>query len=66
RLALTVQDAPADANLTPGQEFGSAPGRVLFPVSGTYRLTVTASGYAPGTLSVTVPRETRKEIVLGE
>lgn len=66
RLALTVQDAPAEANLTPGQEFGSAPGRVLFPVSGTYRLTVTASGYAPGTLSVTVPRETRKEIVLGE
>lgn len=66
RLTLTVQDAPADANLTPGQEFGSAPGRVLFPVSGTYRLNVTASGYAPGTLSVTVPRETRKEIVLGE
>ncbi|GAA0518008.1 hypothetical protein [Deinococcus depolymerans] len=66
QLALTVQEAPADANLTPGQEFGSAPGRVLFPVRGAYRLNVRASGYAPATLNVTVPHPAPLVIDLGK
>ncbi|PNY80300.1 PEGA domain-containing protein [Deinococcus koreensis] len=62
---LTVESAPAGANLTPGQELGQAPGKVRFPVQGTYRLRVAADGYDPGRLSLTVPRTQPVSIDLG-
>ncbi|THF67956.1 hypothetical protein E7T06_18560 [Deinococcus sp. Arct2-2] len=62
---LTVLDAPAAANLTPGQELGVAPGPIDLPVRGTYRLRVAADGYAPGTLSVTAPTSQPVRIDLG-
>lgn len=62
---LTVLGAPEEANLTPGQEIGVAPGPVKLPVRGTYRLRVAADGYAPGTLSVTAPASQPITIDLG-
>ncbi|MFB9994023.1 hypothetical protein ACFFLM_18870 [Deinococcus oregonensis] len=62
---LSVLDAPAAANLTPGQDVGVAPGPVKLPVRGTYRLRVAADGYAPGTLSVTTPTTQPVRIDLG-
>ncbi|GHF56388.1 hypothetical protein HNQ07_003650 [Deinococcus metalli] len=62
---LTVEQAPAGANLTPGQELGRAPGQLHLPAAGTYRLRVVADGYAPGELSVTVPRSLPVSINLG-
>ncbi|THF88928.1 PEGA domain-containing protein [Deinococcus sp. KSM4-11] len=62
---LTLDTAPKGANLTPGQELGRAPGKLHLPVPGTYRLRVIAEGYAPGQLSVTVPRSQPVSINLG-
>ncbi|GAA5435603.1 PEGA domain-containing protein [Deinococcus aquaticus] len=55
-VGLTVEAAPPGANLTPGESLGRAPGTVQFPLAGTYRLRTSVSGYAPASLSVTVPR----------
>lgn len=62
---VNVVSAPADANLTPGQELGRVPGQLRLPVAGTYRLRVVAEGYAPGELSVTAPRTQPVTIDLG-
>lgn len=53
---LSVEQAPKTANLAPGAALGTAPGQVRFPVAGTYRVRVVVDGYAPGSMTVTVPR----------
>nr|WP_254605796.1 PEGA domain-containing protein [Deinococcus sp. JMULE3] len=53
---LSVEQSPKEANLTPGASLGTAPGRVTFPAPGTYRLRVVVDGFAPGSMTVTVPR----------
>ncbi|WP_189054556.1 PEGA domain-containing protein [Deinococcus daejeonensis] len=53
---LSVEQAPKEANLAPGASLGTAPGRVTFPAPGTYRLRVVVDGFAPGSMTVTVPR----------
>ncbi|GGL04703.1 PEGA domain-containing protein [Deinococcus radiotolerans] len=53
---LSVEQAPAAAKLAPGASLGRAPGRVTFPAPGTYRVRVVVDGYAPGSMTVTVPR----------
>lgn len=53
---LSVEQAPQTARLAPGQPLGTAPGRVQFPVAGTYRVRVAVEGYAPASMSVSVPR----------
>ncbi|WP_157445161.1 hypothetical protein [Deinococcus actinosclerus] len=53
---LSVEQAPKAANLAPGAALGTAPGQVRFPVAGTYRVRVVVDGYAPGSMTVTVPR----------
>ncbi len=53
---LSVEQAPNGANLAPGASLGTAPGRVRFPVAGTYRVRVAVDGFAPGSMTVTVPR----------
>ncbi|ACO45397.2 hypothetical protein DEDE109153_03895 [Deinococcus deserti] len=63
---LFVVNAPEDANLTPGQDLGKAPGVVRFPVRGQYRLRVVADGYSPATLNLTVPRTSPVNIALGQ
>ncbi|GGS16105.1 PEGA domain-containing protein [Deinococcus knuensis] len=64
-VALTVEAAPPGADLTPGESLGRAPGTVRFPLPGTYRLRTSISGYAPASLSVTVPTTKPKIIDLG-
>lgn len=64
-VALTVEAAPPGANLTPGESLGRAPGTVQFPLAGTYRLRTSVSGYAPASLSVTVPTTKPQIIDLG-
>lgn len=53
---LSVEQSPKEANLAPGASLGTAPGRVTFPVPGTYRVRVVVDGFAPGSMTVTVPR----------
>ncbi len=53
---LSVEQSPKEANLAPGASLGTAPGRVTFPAPGTYRLRVVVDGFAPGSMTVTVPR----------
>ena len=62
---LTVVSAPGGANLKADQTLGVIPGKVSFPVQGTYRLKVLAQGYQPATLEVTVPRTQPVTIDLG-
>lgn len=58
KASLRLEDAPAGANLTPGQDMGTAPGAIKFPIKGTYRLRVKADGYSPISMNVTVPHPT--------
>lgn len=62
---LSVVSAPGGANLKADQALGVIPGKVSFPVQGTYRLKVLAQGYQPATLEVTVPRTQPVTIDLG-
>ncbi|MFC4638523.1 hypothetical protein [Deinococcus hohokamensis] len=62
---VVVLSAPEDANLTPGQTLGHAPGVIHFPLQGRYRLRVEADGYGPAVLNLSVPRNRPVEIALG-
>lgn len=62
---LTVEKAPRGASLEPGQSLGKAPGKLNFPVEGTYQLRVMAQGYTPASLTVVVPRTQPVTINLG-
>ncbi|MFC4428008.1 hypothetical protein [Deinococcus navajonensis] len=62
---VVVLSAPQDANLTPGQTLGHAPGVIRFPLKGRYRLRVEADGYSPAVLNLNVPRARPVEIALG-
>lgn len=62
---VVVLTAPEDANLTPGQTLGRAPGVIRFPLRGRYRLRVVADGYSPAVLNLSVPRARPVEIALG-
>ncbi len=62
---LNVVSAPASAKLAVNQTLGLAPGKVNFPVQGTYKLNVFAEGYRSAPLNVTVPRTQPVTIDLG-
>ncbi|MFK7603425.1 hypothetical protein ACI3L1_14565 [Deinococcus sp. SM5_A1] len=62
---LNVVSAPASAKLAANQTLGLAPGKVNFPVQGTYQLNVVAEGYRSAPLTVTVPRTQPVTIDLG-
>ncbi|GGL67612.1 hypothetical protein GCM10010840_02060 [Deinococcus aerolatus] len=62
---LSVVSAPSGANLKADQALGVIPGKISFPVQGTYQLKVLAQGYQPATLEVTVPRTQPVTIDLG-
>lgn len=66
KVHMTVETAPAGANLTPGEELGVAPGTVHFPVKGTYLLRLAADGFAATTLTVNVPHAAPVPINLGD
>ncbi|QFP76482.1 hypothetical protein [Deinococcus sp. AJ005] len=62
---LNVVSAPASAKLAANQTLGLAPGKVNFPVQGTYQLNVVAEGYRSAPLTVVVPRTQPVTIDLG-
>ncbi|CAM4388430.1 hypothetical protein [Deinococcus marmoris] len=62
---LNVVSAPASARLASNQTLGLAPGKVNFPVQGTYKLNVVAEGYQSAPLTVVVPRTQPVTIDLG-
>ncbi len=62
---LNVVSAPDSAKLAANQTLGLAPGKVNFPVQGTYQLKVVAQGYRSAPLTVTVPRTQPVTIDLG-
>ncbi|GHF93035.1 hypothetical protein GCM10017783_01130 [Deinococcus piscis] len=55
-VQLRVLDAPPQLTVDPQQAEGTAPGTMQLPGPGEYRIRVSADGYAPQTISVTVPR----------
>ena len=61
---VVVLRAPAAANLKAGTLLGTAPGTLNFPAAGTYRVKVTASGYAPARYDLSVPRTAPVTIAL--
>lgn len=55
-VRLRVLEAPPLLTVDPQQAEGTAPGTMQLPGPGEYRIRVSADGYAPQTISVTVPR----------
>jgi hypothetical protein len=64
-VRLTLAQAPAGADLSPGAVLGTVPGTVRLPSAGTYRVRVAADGFTPETVSVTVPAAAPVRIELG-
>lgn len=61
---VVVLRAPAAASLKAGTLLGTAPGTLSFPAPGTYRVKVTATGYAPARYDLSVPRTAPVTIAL--
>ena len=65
RADLTLLSAPPAAGWQRGARLGQAPGTLHLPAPGTYRIKVSAAGYAPARVDVTAPRHEPVTVQLG-
>ena len=65
RADLTLLSAPPAAGWQRGAQLGQAPGTLHLPAPGTYRIKVSAAGYAPARVDVTAPRREPVTVQLG-
>ena len=65
QATLTLLAGPAGSGVQAGARLGQIPGTVRLPAPGSYRLKLSADGYAPARLDVTAPRREPVTVQLG-